>query len=536
MVFWLSLSTAGVCPLSHLDSALTLARKGTAVFPVNPDKSPRTPRGFHDATTDETAIRAWDWNSGGMLAACIPEGVIVVDVDPRHGGDATLAALLEAYEDLPATRTVQTGGGGHHYYFSVPEHLTLRSTLGPGIDIKRSGKGYVVVPPSEGYSYERGGQVAPAPYWMMAELVVENRPTGGGEAVEGSKFFPQLEDGTTYGIAGMERELGRLAQQTEGGRNNALNRAAFALAQLSAGGELSEEVALRSLEHVASQIGLSDTEARATIASAWKSGTEAPRQAPEREVTGTTSDVRAEPLEAEKEGRFWSDWEVDEPAPPFYLHPLVPKNAYVLVYGPTEASKSMVWTGLLAQASNRGLKCSVYSLENPPSTDRDRLRRLHPTKANFRLTNQPLDLNSSDQLDRLVEREREWDTDLLLIDTYSHAFNSRSDDGNAKAIDFARRVRWIMHNVGCTVIVVDHTGYAQSDEPRDASAKRQAVDCAYLMEKRGEWRPGQPSAWAITNKKAARFANPCYYTGEIRDTSDNGLEIAFIGGGPKWRV
>jgi len=42
------------------DAALELARAGVAVFPCNADKSPRTPRGFHDATTDEDVISGWN--------------------------------------------------------------------------------------------------------------------------------------------------------------------------------------------------------------------------------------------------------------------------------------------------------------------------------------------------------------------------------------------------------------------------------------------------------------------------------------------
>jgi hypothetical protein len=238
--------------------------------------------------------------------------------------------------------------------------------------------------------------------------------------------------------------------------------------------------------------------------------------------------------DAPAEDRFWVDWQIDEPEPPFYLHPILPKNAYVLVYGATEASKSMVWNAVGADASRRGLRVSVYSLENPPSTDRDRLRRLRPDPANFRLTNEPLDLNDARQLAALVERESEWRTDVLLIDTYSHAFNSRSEDGNARAIEFARRVRHLMAAVGCSVVLVDHTGYAQEDEPRDASAKRQQVDVAVLMKKAGEWRPGSPARFTMKNNKAARFGNPFYLTGEIRDTTDRGLELAWLGDAPHW--
>lgn len=72
-----------------LDDALELARAGVAVFPCGPDKSPRTPRGFHDATTDLATLGAWDWNGGGMIGAAIPEGTVVIDVDPRNGGSQT---------------------------------------------------------------------------------------------------------------------------------------------------------------------------------------------------------------------------------------------------------------------------------------------------------------------------------------------------------------------------------------------------------------------------------------------------------------
>src|SRR5207253_2057202 len=110
----------------------------------------------------------------------------------------------------------------------------------------------------------------------------------------------------------------------------------------------------------------------------------------------------------------------------------------------TEAAKSMTWLGVLSQGSHKGLKSSVYSLENPPSTDRDRLRRFAPDPSYLRLTNEPLNMFDRTSVEALIEREKEWGTDVVLIDTYSHAFASHSDDGNAKAIAFARVVRHIM--------------------------------------------------------------------------------------------
>lgn len=516
------------------DAAIKLADAGVRVFPCGPDKAPRTPNGYYDATTNLEIVKAWDW-AKGMIGAPVPPGTVIIDVDPRNGGSDTMKLLRENGKQLPKTKTARTKSGGFHYYLSVPEDIVLRGRLGPGVDVKRAGKGYVIVPPSPGYAWISDGQ-ADAPEWLLDELRVEEHD-GPEFATSEPKFFP-FEDGTPYGMAALEREVGRLLRAPEGERNETLNKAAFALSQLCAGGEISRQRAVKDLVTAAGRMGLSMQEAQGTISSGWKAGEKVPRQARlKAEAVNAETLVSelpqrsSEESDEEREARFWVNWEVDEPPPPFILHPLIPKNAYILVYGATEASKSMVWNALLAEASRRGFRASVYSLENPPSTDRDRLRRLRPNPENFRLTNEPLDLNDARQLEMMAEREKDWGdgrgTDIVLIDTYSHAFNSRSEDGNAKAIEFARRVRHVMHETGCTVIVVDHTGYAQDDEPRDASAKRQQVDVALLMKKNGDWRPGQPSRFQIENKKAARFANPCFLQGAIVDTDGDirGLEL-----------
>jgi hypothetical protein len=94
-----------------------------------------------------------------------------------------------------------------------------------------------------------------------------------------------------------------------------------------------------------------------------------------------------------------------------------------------------------------------------------------------------------------------------------------------------------MAEVGCSVIVIDHTGYMQQDEPRDASAKRQQVDVAVMMKKAGEWRPGQPARFTMENKKASRFANPFFMTGEICDEmvgDFKGLTLKWLAEAPAW--
>jgi hypothetical protein len=149
--------------------ALAYARVGFHVLPCVPNgKNPATAHGFHDATTDLIKIEAiWTQNPNFNigLRTGIGQGgkmLVVIDVDPRNGGVATLTELQRTHGPLPYTARVRTGrgDGGMHYYFWCPPSLTLKSKLGPGVDIQAQGK-YVIAPPSihpiTGLSYEWEG-------------------------------------------------------------------------------------------------------------------------------------------------------------------------------------------------------------------------------------------------------------------------------------------------------------------------------------------------------------------------------------------
>ena len=82
-----------------------------------PGKHPLTQHGVKDATTDETTIKSW-WAQWPYANVAIATGgrVWVLDEDPRHGGDKTLADLIARHGALPLTPTVRTGGGGRQYF------------------------------------------------------------------------------------------------------------------------------------------------------------------------------------------------------------------------------------------------------------------------------------------------------------------------------------------------------------------------------------------------------------------------------------
>ena len=131
------------------------------VFPCEAGgKRPLTRNGHWDATTDERRVRAW-WGKRPSANVGVPtgekSGLLVLDVDPAGGGEASLASLERSRGSAPPTARARTGGGGLHLYFRYPARgpgtgrgPPVRNSagyLGPGLDVRGEG-GYVVVPPS----------------------------------------------------------------------------------------------------------------------------------------------------------------------------------------------------------------------------------------------------------------------------------------------------------------------------------------------------------------------------------------------------
>ncbi|WP_030857216.1 bifunctional DNA primase/polymerase [Streptomyces sp. NRRL S-37] len=188
---------AATLALAH---ALSAAERGLAVIPLSRTKLPalRSPHrddpepsgppcrgecgrfghGIHDASTDPARIRALfaaapRATGYGIACGLPPHHLIGVDLDIKTGTDS-FAALRELARrhlfTIPATVIVLTPSGGRHLWLSGPPDVVVPNSAGrlaPGIDIRGAG-GYLVGPGSHTdhgpYTTAPGtARLAPAP-------------------------------------------------------------------------------------------------------------------------------------------------------------------------------------------------------------------------------------------------------------------------------------------------------------------------------------------------------------------------------------
>ncbi|MGA5516991.1 bifunctional DNA primase/polymerase [Streptomyces pseudogriseolus] len=268
-----------------LAHALSAAERGLAVIPLSRTKLPalRSPHrddpshppchgecgrfghGVYDATTDPARIRALfaaapRATGYGIACGLPPYHLVGVDLDTKNGTDprAALRALaLRHGFTVPPTVVVLTPSGGRHLWLSGPPDVVVPNSAGrlaPGIDIRGAG-GYLVGPGSRtGHGTYRAAPgaahlaPAPCPPALLRLLLPPPRahhptpPSAGGHGQGLVQFV--------------------LAAH-EGQRNTRLFWAACRAYEDGIGPELVEP-----LVDAARATGLSEREARATIASA----------------------------------------------------------------------------------------------------------------------------------------------------------------------------------------------------------------------------------------------------------------------------
>ena len=114
----------------------------------HPGKHPRIKGWQQRATNDQPQIEEWwrEWPDANLGVACgVRSGVVVLDINPRNGGDDRLVELERQHGRLPRTVS-DVSGGGQHFMFRV-QTVVRAIDLGGGVELLGEDK-LVVVPPS----------------------------------------------------------------------------------------------------------------------------------------------------------------------------------------------------------------------------------------------------------------------------------------------------------------------------------------------------------------------------------------------------
>jgi hypothetical protein len=132
------------------------------------------------ATVDEIEewFRRWPDANVGIVTGAL-SGIVVLDIDSKHGGEESLQQWVERHGPLPHTVEAITGGGRHLYFVHPGGIVRNRVGLARGIDLRGDG-GCVVAPPSlhasgKHYHWRAGHEpqhIAPAalPGWLREML------------------------------------------------------------------------------------------------------------------------------------------------------------------------------------------------------------------------------------------------------------------------------------------------------------------------------------------------------------------------------
>jgi hypothetical protein len=185
----------------------------------------------------------WDrWPTAGAAILTGLSRLLVVDVDPRHGGHHTFARLV-ADRPLPATRVVRTRHDGLHLYYRTA--TLVKSTagiLGAGLDVK-SARALIICPPTPGYQLLERRPIAQAPAWLLARCQPAARRTGPGAL--------SMPPDSPAAAATLRRALAAIAAAPPGQRHDIVYRAACRVFSVTDGDQI--EAALVAAARQASE-------------------------------------------------------------------------------------------------------------------------------------------------------------------------------------------------------------------------------------------------------------------------------------------
>jgi len=181
--------------------AFDLAKNGFWVFPLHLDGTPRTEKGFHDASDDPYYVQERFEKYGDKVkigVATGKSGLVVLDLDYKEDASGNVVvdgydSLDKAWEEVPESFAYTSSGGqGRHIWYAAPEGKNLPRKIGyrkmAGVD-RCSGDGYVVFAAD---TIPVKSELAVAPAWLQDETTTRTADRFEGDV---KAWYETLEEG-----------------------------------------------------------------------------------------------------------------------------------------------------------------------------------------------------------------------------------------------------------------------------------------------------------------------------------------------------
>lgn len=309
------------------------------------------------------------------------------------------------------------------------------------------------------------------------------------------------ERASRYAAKALYSECENVAVAVEGTRNDTLNKAAFNIAQLVAGGYLEHADAWGALVEAGRASGLGDTEIDATLASGFRGGYQSPRVVEERPpVPDPTVLEDATDSEAGPPLNPIIDWHllfaVDEDDEEWIVEPILPARRMVALYSAPKAGKSLLMleiavaiargTPVIGTKLDRARRVLYVDFENDPRGDiRTRLEAMDVAADQLGdlcyLTFPSLaKLDTGAGAVDLMRHLDAYECEVVVIDTVSRAVGGEEND-NDTWLSFYRHTGLALKRAGIACIRLDHSGKDREKGMRGGSAKSGDVDAVWRL-------------------------------------------------------
>lgn len=503
-----------------LEAALEYASRGWPIFPARQDKRPYTDHGVLDATTNIRQIEEWwaTWPTANVALDVGGAGMMVLDLDPGHD----MKELENNVGEIPNTRLVATSPrGGRHLYFGIGSDDYVpasASKLAPHVDV-RSFHSYVLLPPSKTEAGEYCWESTGTPAYRSDEMYAAAHSTREkSEDRDEWLIEADLEDNVALAVGWLLNDA-KPAIENQGG-----DATAYATAAMCKSYGISEETAFDlMLEHWNPRCqppwGADETDhLRAKVENAYAYNTSPPGNLTPAYHTARTSKlfqaVRADIPEGDETRvagfRIADRDALDHVRPPDWLiFDFIPDESYVMLFGAYSTFKTFLaldvaltlaceyettttlWTvsegaqgpvlfmagegrssiakRVMAweQQHNNGEKVSDFVLVDPVPL--------------INITEEYLAALVDDLLRRHPEGYR-----LAVLDTLGRSMAGENENEQKGASQFTLLVQRLKAELGGSVLVLHHSGHAESDRARGSSVFGADPDTLVRIDREGK--------------------------------------------------